>query len=150
MLVCVVWRCSPVLSGGLHGYGTCCPLIQFICLPLCVPGFQLGKTMTCFCPRLNALLLQWVIAQTILVLLLSAGSPGDTVPKLAQAGWSHSMSGADSEVASRPYESIGPQRTCITLIPPKTSVSSTTTSQNGLGWRGLWRSHAPVPGLEQD
>lgn len=70
MLVCVVWRCFPLLSGDLHGYGTCGPLIQFICLPLCVPGFQLGKTMTCSCPRLNALLLQWAIAQTILVLLL--------------------------------------------------------------------------------
>lgn len=142
MFSCIVW--GPPWLWNLQPSNT-----VHLSPPVCA-WFSAGKDNDMFCPRLNALLLQWAIAQTILVLLLSAGSPGDTVPKLAQAGWSHSMSGADSEVASRPYESIGPQRTCITLIPPKTSVSSTTTSQNGLGWRGLWRSHAPVPGLEQD
>lgn len=54
---------------------------------------------------------------------------------LPQGGRSHGIGGTDSELTPRPYESIGLQRTCIALHPPKTRVSATTTSQNGLGFR---------------
>lgn len=85
---------------------------------------------------------QWVIAQTVSVLLLTLGSPGDVMPK---GGWSHRMCGADSEVASRPYDSIGLQRTCTTLHPPQNIC---VFHYNITEWFRLERSHAPVPGSE--
>jgi len=46
--------------------------------------------------------------------------------KLPQSGWSHGMLGVGSEVASRPYKSIGLPEICTSLHCFRTSVSSTT------------------------
>lgn len=54
MLVCVVWRCFPLLSGGLHSYGTFSPLIQFICHPVCA-WFSAGKDKGTFLPKAKCL-----------------------------------------------------------------------------------------------
>lgn len=43
MLVCVIHRCFPFLSDGLHSYGAGILQIQLIYLAIGIPIFQLGK-----------------------------------------------------------------------------------------------------------